>query len=295
MRWSTTTLPRLDLLVIQLEGLGTQRLDVGDLRARLELELLLGGNLLARGNHDHVAVLAHVQALGVQDDRKRLVPGNVLQAQREAALHGIAGDDVQVREVGDDLQQRTHVDVLEVQRKPLALVAWLRAGDQPVRILAHRLDLDDELRVALVGVVLPLTLRLDHQPRVVALLEGAHGAHRRTEVADVQAPAQIVGQFRADEIDDDRLPLLADVDAHARVGQIDDDTTFAFLAAPEVDVAQRVLALAVSLGEAVRRRGLRGRRSRGSRLERDDERVAVDRRLVAHRPLQVQHDPRAIA
>ena len=114
---------RFGLLVVQREGFGAQLLDVGDLLARLEVELLLGRELLARRDQDDVAVLAHVEAARLQDDVERLVPRHVLQPQRQVAADRVAGDDVQVGEVGDDLQQRPDVDVLEVQRQPLAAVA----------------------------------------------------------------------------------------------------------------------------------------------------------------------------
>ena len=120
---------------------------------RLELELLLGRELVLRRDPDHVARLAHAQALGLQDDVERLVPGHVLQAQRDAAGDGVAGHDVEVGEVGDDLQQRAHFDVLEVQRQLLARVA--RALRQLVRVDLLRPHFEHELVVALVGAVLP--------------------------------------------------------------------------------------------------------------------------------------------
>ena len=55
--------------------------------ARFEFQLFLGQLFLGR-DPDHVAVLAHVQALGLQDDVERLVPGHVLQAQRQVAADG---------------------------------------------------------------------------------------------------------------------------------------------------------------------------------------------------------------
>ena len=68
----------LRLLIIDNEGLGAQRLQIGDLIARLELKLFLGGNLVTRRDQHHVAVLAHVQALALQNDVERLVPRDVL-------------------------------------------------------------------------------------------------------------------------------------------------------------------------------------------------------------------------
>jgi hypothetical protein len=71
--------------------------------------------------HSTLPFLRTPRPLALQDDVQRLVPGHVLQAQRDVAGHGVAGDDVEVGEVGDHLQQRAHLDVLEVQRQLLAL------------------------------------------------------------------------------------------------------------------------------------------------------------------------------
>ena len=113
----------LGALVVQLERLGADRLELGDLRLRFERELLARGELVARRDPHHVAGLAHVEALALQDDVERLVPRHVLQAQREVAGHRVARDDVQAGEVGDHLQHRAHFDVLEVERELLADVS----------------------------------------------------------------------------------------------------------------------------------------------------------------------------
>ena len=52
---------------------------------------------------------------------------------------------------------------------------------------------------------------------------------------------KVVGQARAQELDDQAGALLADVDADLVVRQFDDDPAGAVGAAPEVDVAQRQL------------------------------------------------------
>ena len=119
----------------------------------------------------------------------------VLQPQRDRAGDAVAGDDVEVGEVGDDLQQRAHLDVLEVQAQLLAAEA--RALHQLVRVDLHRPHFEHELVVGLVGAVLPRTLGLDHHAHAVAALEGGHGLHRRAEVGHVEAAAQLLGQRRA--------------------------------------------------------------------------------------------------
>ena len=113
----------LHLRVVELERLRAHRLERGDLLLGLELDLLLGVQLVLGRDQDHVARLAQAQVLRLQDDVERLVPGHVLQAQGDVAGDGVAGHDVEVGEVGDDLQQRADFDVLEVERQLLARVA----------------------------------------------------------------------------------------------------------------------------------------------------------------------------
>jgi hypothetical protein len=226
----------LGLGVVQLERLRAQRFEFGDLLLGFEVDLLLGRQFVLGRDPQHVAGLAHAQALALHDDVERLVPGHVLQAQRDVAGHGVAGHHVEVREVGDDLQQRANFDVLEVQRQLVALVA--RALCQLVRVDLHRPDLEHELVVGLVGAVFPGTTRLDHHAHAVTRLEGRHALHRCAEVGHVEPAAQVVGQRRAQELDHQTLPLLADVDAHLRAGQVHDDAPSAIGTTAEVDVAQ---------------------------------------------------------
>jgi hypothetical protein len=170
-RSSSSALPRLDsrvclgsieqllhcfgLDVVHLEALGLQGLEVADLRLRFELELLLGRDFLARRNQNDVAILAHVETLLLHDDVERLIPGHVLEDQGDRTADRIADDHVHAGELADHLQQAADIDVLEVQRQLLALIAAARALHELVRILDDRLDFDDELGVALIGVVLP--------------------------------------------------------------------------------------------------------------------------------------------
>ena len=283
----------LHLRVVELERLRAHRLERGDLLLRLQLDLLLGVQLVLRRDQDDVARLAQAEVLGLQDDVERLVPGHVLQAQRDVAGDGVAGDDVEVGEVGDDLQQRPDLDVLEVERELLAGVAC--ALDELVRVDLLGAHLEHELVVALVGAVLPGTARFDDHADAVALLRRRDALHRRAEIGDVEATTQVVGQARAEELDHQALALLADVDADLVVRQLDDDPTGAVGAAAEVDVAQRQLIAIEAFGEA---RGLPARaRQRGRRVvvERDDQHLAVDLRAVAGRRLEVQHQARALA
>jgi hypothetical protein len=210
----------LGLGVVQLEGLGAHRLQVRNLLLGFQIGLLLGRQFFLRRDPQHIARLAHAQALGLQDDVQGLIPGHILQAQGDVAGHGVAGHDVEVGEVGDHLQQGAHFDVLEVQRQLLALVAG--ALDRLVRIHAHRPDLQHELVVGLVGTVLPGTGGMHHHPHPVTALGGRDALHRRAEVGHVQLAAQVLRQGRLQEVDHQVLALLAQVHANLCAGQPDD-------------------------------------------------------------------------
>ena len=286
-------------MVIDAEGFRHQRLEVADLGLGLELELFAGRQLVTRRNPDHVAVLALVEPLGLQNDVERLIPGHVLEAQREAALNGFAGDDVEVGEIGDHLQNRTHIDVLEVERELFALIALVAALHQLGRILDDALDLDHELIVALVGIVLPQSLRRDGHLYVATLLLGDHAGDRGAEIGDIEATTQRLRQVGLHQVDHEVGTLATDIDRGVRRAQVYDDSRLAICAAAEIDIANG------AIGPSGRRHGLgieaRERRSRGGPggclcgRDGNEHILAVKPGFIGHRAIQVQHQPGAIA
>src|SRR5581483_7580047 len=120
------------------------------------------------------------------------------------------------------------------------------------RILLDGLHFQDELVLRLVSRMLPQAFRLDHHARIAALVEEIHSRYGRAEVADVESALEIARHRRAQEIHDQLRALLADIDARRAVRQVHDDATLAVLAAPEVDVADRVLDIRrARFGEAL--------------------------------------------
>ena len=203
--------------VVDLERLGAQWLQVLQSNYRFQLQFFLGGDLVARCDPQHVARLAHTQALGLKNDVERLVPWDVLQAQGHSTVDRIRGDDVEVGEIGNHLQQRAHFDVLEIERELLAAVS--RALRQFRRIHLERLDLQHELLITLVSTMHPGAARLNHHAHAVAGLEGRDGLHRRAEVGHVEAPAQAFRQARFQELDHHILALHPYVHADLVIGQ----------------------------------------------------------------------------
>src|SRR5690606_14071744 len=101
--------------VIHLDQLTAQRRQFGDLLLGFQLLAFAGGDLFSGRDQQHVTYLALVQTLGFQYQIQRLVPRHIPQPPGDTALHRVTGHQVEVGEVGDQLQDRTHFDVLEVE------------------------------------------------------------------------------------------------------------------------------------------------------------------------------------
>ena len=124
------------------------------------------------------------------------------------------------------------------KRQALAGVLLLLLGGGA---LQRRLDLDGVLIVRLVGELLEVALRADHQARAALDADRIDGLHRRREIHDVIAAHQILGHQRAGEIDDDLIAFLAHVDRRARIGELHDHAAGAVGAAAEIDGADGAL------------------------------------------------------
>ena len=80
-------------------------------------ELFACCNFGCRRNHDDVVGLAHRQPFGLQDDIQRLLPVNIFQTQRYIPADSITDHHVQAGEIGQQLKNRTHFDILEIKRQ----------------------------------------------------------------------------------------------------------------------------------------------------------------------------------
>ena len=169
--------------------------------------------------------------------------------------------------------------------------------DQLVRILEDRLDLEDEPVVGLVGRVLPQALRLD---RPSACSRPAVNVSTVTigvpKSCDVEPALEVARQRRLDEVDDQRLALLADVDAgrRCRTGRRRSGLR---RCAPRRKSTSRS-ACWTSPGRASAKRctvcALASSWSLWS-IQRHQHRVALDLRLERLRLVEVEHDARAVA
>jgi hypothetical protein len=184
-----------------------------------------------------LSVTALVQALRAQHDVERLIPGNVLQAQRDAARDGVADDDVLTARVGEQLQHGAGIDVLEVQRQALTRVGALFFGLR--RDLAGGLHFDHVLIIGLVRELFEITGGVDDDAGAVVGALHVERRHRRGEVERVEAADQVTRHGGAREIDQDLIAELAHADRRARIGQVDDDAAHAIGTAAEVDALDR--------------------------------------------------------
>ena len=116
----------LGLRVVDLEVFRTQRGEFLEVLARRKLRLLARSDFFCGRDQDDIVLAAHVQTLGLEHDVERLIPRDVLQAQRHVALYRIADDDVLTAGVGEQLQHSARFDVLEVQGEAFAGIFLLR-------------------------------------------------------------------------------------------------------------------------------------------------------------------------
>ena len=101
----------------------------------------------------------------------------------------------------------------------------------------------------------PETFGFDDDTRITTLGEGVDRRDRCGKVADIESAFQIARERRLEEVDYQCLALLPDIDTRRAIGEIDDDSPFTVLPPSEIDVAQRMRALArARLGESLYRR-----------------------------------------
>ena len=224
----------LDLDELRLQGRELLELTVG-----FELLALALGDLCGGRDHQHITGLALVQALGFQNQAERLIPRHVLEAQGDTTGHRIACHQVQVGEVSDKLQHRTHLDVLEVERE-------FFSGELEILFLAlyfllgERLDRNHVGVVCLVGEIVVLTTHLDPDFRLRTALIDLDGLYRSREIHHVIAPLQFCRDTCLEEGHIDRAALEPHVNVGTGITQREFDPPFAVLTAAEVEISDAV-------------------------------------------------------
>ena len=269
-------------------------------------------DLVEGADHDDIAVLALGQVLGLEDDVERLIPGHVLQTQGDVTGHRIARHQVQIGEVGEQLEDRPDLDVLEVQRESLPVVDDLLTRETLLFGRGQRSQLQGEQLVRLVGHVLEVAAGLDIDLDVASFGPGLDRHDRCREVYDVEPTEQALRQGRVDDVDQDATPLLPHGDAGGYAREPDQDTALALWTAAEIDVANARPRGRASVGGGTiprcghrcpglcsRGRGCRRRRPRRLRLapgvDIHAHPIAFGRDPIGDRIVQVDYDTGAIA
>ena len=272
--------------VIDLQVFRAHRSQLGQRLVGFELLFFTSRQLFLRSNVNHVAFLALIEPLGSQHDVERLVPRHVLQAQRDIAPHRIADHDVLAAGLGQQLQDGSRFDVLEIQRQALALELALRRVDDG--LLRLRPQLEHVIAVGLVGKLVKITRRRDDDTSATDTVRHVERTHWRREIDDVVATCHVGSDGRAREIHDHAAAFLLQARLYSRVTGAQQDAAGAVLAAPEVDLLDRPVA------RRGRSRGARaGRRGPGPLAERHVNVVAFGSRRIGLQLVEVEHDPRA--
>ncbi|MNI58195.1 hypothetical protein D3C73_1132950 [compost metagenome] len=112
--------------MVYRQQLAAQRLRLGvQLQAYTRSQGLFGQ--LSRWRHQqHLALFPPAQPLAAQHQFQSLIPGNILQTQGNAALHRVAGDQIDAGIIGQYLQHKAYFHVLEVQRNRLTPIRRCR-------------------------------------------------------------------------------------------------------------------------------------------------------------------------
>ena len=81
----------------------------------LKVQFFFGGQFITGRDPHHVAVFAHIETTGLQDDVQRLIPRHILQSKRQIAADSVTRNDIQISEIRNNLQDRAHFNVLEIE------------------------------------------------------------------------------------------------------------------------------------------------------------------------------------
>ena len=207
----------------------------------LQFLLGLGNSLFARGdfvlrrNPDHIAVLAFVQTLGLQHQVEGLVPRHVDQTQGDVAGNRVGHNDIQIRHLGDQLQHRPGRNVLEIEGHAIAGIHRRRVRIR-FRLFLLRRHLDHIFVARLISKLIKRAACGDFHFHATALAAGFDGFDRRREVEHIEFLRQLCWQADVVHVHVDLVAKALQVDAGALAVERDDDTTFAMLAATEVDI-----------------------------------------------------------
>ena len=216
-----------------LHELGAQGCKFRYLFTVFQFKFFACGDLRGRRNQQHVADLTLIKTFGLQNELERLIPGHILQSQRNTPRDRVTGNQVQIGKIGDQLQDRTNFDVLEIQRE---LFAAEFENVFPLRnfLFGEGRHFHRELIVGLIGEVVVVASGCNGNADVIALLNGVNHSHGRCEVGDIKPAPEIGRKLGIADLDADLAAITFDVDGRLGIGQLDHHAATAVLATSKI-------------------------------------------------------------
>ena len=222
--------------VVDLNQVAAQRRQIGDLLLGFQFAALAFGNFFGRTNQQHVTHFALVQPLGFKYQIQCLIPWHTVQAQGDIAGNGITGHQVQIGKVGNQLQYRTHINILEVERQFLAGIGETLGIATLDFFPAHGFDADGKLVVGLKRQVVIAAVWLDVNQNAVRALCSIDKADGRGEVSHIKAHPQLVRQAGAREKQAYFTGLFLNLRVDAGIAKINHYVALPCRPAAEVDI-----------------------------------------------------------
>ncbi|MNF74466.1 hypothetical protein D3C84_564990 [compost metagenome] len=240
------------------------------------------GNLVRRGHQQDVVVQPLVEPSDLENDVERLFPGHTIETQRDIAGDGIRGHQVEIIEVGDDLQHGSNRNILEVQRDWLALILFRCRGGDP---LFH---LYDEHLVGLVVAIIKLAVDRELKQGVIALTEHLHLGDRGRKILHIDKIQLIIRDPGTVELGEHLLAPTAHINRRRAVVQGHEKLPLPLLATAKIHPLDRVEISTACIRLRDGQHGLAGSNGGGSRHGRGDrDGLGLILRLVLSDPLGI--------
>ncbi len=207
---------------------------------RLKLLAFTCRDFISGRNEQYVTDLPLIQPFGFQNEVECLVPRHVLQTKGDVATDGIAGNQVQVSKISDQLEYGTNINILEVQRQLFTGIGKTVCLALIGLFFCKRLYADGQLVVCLVGEIIVSPSRLDGDTGTACLSGRVDKLHRRSEILDVEPNTQCFRQLRLGEHNADLSSLLFDSRTYRRIGQCDYHVSGTIFTAAKIDIVDRL-------------------------------------------------------
>ena len=200
----------------------------------LQFQFFPCGDLFGRRDHDHVAILAHAEAFGFQNDIQGLIPGDIFQSQSDGAIHRVAGDHVEAGKVSDKLKDRTHFNVLEVKREFFTGITEFIFLQFFLLFFTQWFDFNRQQIIGLIGEMFIIAMRCNDHTRPCSMREGVDFPDRGGKVQHIKFAIQALWQFDAGKIHQYLAAFFTNIRVNGGIRQLDNDTAFTLAATAKV-------------------------------------------------------------